>query len=350
MKKTLQRLSIVTVGLSLCLWSCKEQDGILKPSEDGTAVVKEALLKDGRLVFDSKESFWRQVDALKTPESIVTFDNKFKGFTSMNEKYDELLKHDIGVAINDGSLKDYEFSYQVTTNQDGSKEYDIAMRNKAIAAILNHKGILQIGDMAYRLNDKEIAEVPEDKVGELLIKNSAVIKITPIKRLTISNKSNKSAKQMAPSFDEIVDIQAYSWGSDNLRFKTNVTMSLLWGKAMGNYWVTHKKSTWYGWTGANIDGWTFNTNGYIGVYSTSYGYNNGYPNWTIPTSVSWGGNSINDLTHYFSFSINDITNGDPNVYKCTMIMGMNWSANAYGTIYQFSTNNNYPNGISIDLQ
>ncbi len=205
--------------------------------------------------------------------------------------------------------------------------------------------------MTYRLNDKEIAEVPEDKVGELLIKNSAVVKITPIKRLTISDKSSKSAKQMAPSFDEIVDIQAYSWGSDNLRFKTNVTMSLLWGNAMGNYWVTHKKSTWYGWTGANIDGWTFNTNGYIGVYSTSYGYNNGYPNWTIPTSVSWGGNSINDLTHYFSFSINDITNGDPNVYKCTMIMGMNWSAVSYGNHpYNFTTNTEYPNGISIDLQ
>ena len=127
MKKTLQSLSIVMVGLSLCLWSCKEQDGLLKPSEDGTAIAKEAFLKDGRLVFNSKESFWRQVDALKTPESIVTFDNKFKGFTSMNEKYDELLKHNIGVAINDGSLKDYEFSYQVTTNQDGSKEYDIAL-------------------------------------------------------------------------------------------------------------------------------------------------------------------------------------------------------------------------------
>jgi hypothetical protein len=350
MKKTLQRLGIVTVGLSLCLWSCKEQDGILKPSENGESVSKEVFVKDGRLVFDSKESFWKQVEALKTPESIVAFDNKFKGFTSMNEKYDELLKHDIGVAINDGTLKDYEYSYLITINPDGSKEYDIAMRNKAIAAILNYKGILQIGDMAYRLNDKEIAEVPEDKVGELLVKNSAVVKKTPIKRFTISDKSSKSAKQMASSFDEIVDIQPYSWGSDNLRFKTNVTMSLLWGKAMGNYWVTHKKSTWYGWTGASIDGWTFNTNGYIGVYSTS-GYNNGYPQWTIPTSVSWGGNSINDLTHYFSFSIDDITNNDPNVYKCTMIMGMNWSANSYGNNrYSFTTNTNYPNGISIDVQ
>jgi hypothetical protein len=349
MKKTLQRLGMVTVGLSLCLWSCKEQDGLVKPSDADKAISKEVFLKDGRLVFDSKESFWKQVEALKTPESIVAFDNKFKGFTSMNEKYDELLKHDIGVAINDGTLKDYEYSYLVTINQDGSKEYDIAMRNKAIAAILNHKGILQIGDMAYRLNDKEIAEVPEEKVGELLVKNSGLVKKTPIQRFAISEKSSKSAKQMAPNFDEIVDIQEYNYGNDRLRFKTNVTMSLLWGSAMGNYWVTHKKSTWYGWTGANIDQWTFNTNGYIGVYS-SVNYNNGYPLWTIPTSVSWGGNSINDLTHYFSFPIGDITGGDPNVSRRTMIMGMNWRANAYGTIYSFTTNVKYPNGISIDLQ
>ncbi len=34
MKKTLQRLGIATVGLSLCLWSCKEQDKNVQPSED----------------------------------------------------------------------------------------------------------------------------------------------------------------------------------------------------------------------------------------------------------------------------------------------------------------------------
>jgi hypothetical protein len=133
MKKTLQRLGIVTVGLSLCLWSCKEQDGILKPSDTGTAIAKEVFVKDGRLVFDSKESFWKQVDALKTPESIVAFNNKFEGFTSMKESYDELLKHDIGNAIKDGSLKNYEYSYEVSTNSDGSKEYDIAVKDNVIS-------------------------------------------------------------------------------------------------------------------------------------------------------------------------------------------------------------------------
>jgi Protein of unknown function (DUF3103) len=34
MKKTLQRLGIVTVGLSLCLWSCDKQDKNVQPSED----------------------------------------------------------------------------------------------------------------------------------------------------------------------------------------------------------------------------------------------------------------------------------------------------------------------------
>jgi hypothetical protein len=64
MKKTLQRLGMVTVGLSLCLWSCKEQDGILKPSEGNTSLSKEIFVKEGRLIFDSKESFWKQVDDL----------------------------------------------------------------------------------------------------------------------------------------------------------------------------------------------------------------------------------------------------------------------------------------------
>lgn len=34
MKKTLQRLGMVTVGLSLCLWSCDKQDGLVQPNED----------------------------------------------------------------------------------------------------------------------------------------------------------------------------------------------------------------------------------------------------------------------------------------------------------------------------
>jgi hypothetical protein len=34
MKKTLQRFGIVTVGLSLCLWSCDKQDKNVQPSED----------------------------------------------------------------------------------------------------------------------------------------------------------------------------------------------------------------------------------------------------------------------------------------------------------------------------
>ena len=39
MKKTLQRLGMVTVGLSLCLWSCKEQDKNVQPSEETVALI-----------------------------------------------------------------------------------------------------------------------------------------------------------------------------------------------------------------------------------------------------------------------------------------------------------------------
>ena len=38
MKKTLQRLGMVTVGLSLCLWSCDKQDKNVQPSEEITVL------------------------------------------------------------------------------------------------------------------------------------------------------------------------------------------------------------------------------------------------------------------------------------------------------------------------
>jgi hypothetical protein len=272
----------------------------------------------------------------------------------MKKKYDELLKHDIGVAIKDGSLKDYQYSYQITTNEDGSKEFDIAIRNKAIATLLNHKGIIQIGDSVYRLNDKEITQVQERSINELFIRNSGSVKITPIKKFAISNKANKSAKQMASSFDEIINLQEYTppgEGFSPRRFKTAVSMSLLWGKATGNYWTTHKRLNWYGWGGANTNEWNFNTNGYVYAFSTLYGYNNGFPTYSIPTGVNWREDNKNDLTHYFDFSISGLTNNDGQVYRCTMGTRMNWQARRHdGILYSYNSNSDYPNGINIDSQ
>jgi len=51
MKKTLQRLGIVTVGLSLCLWSCKEQGGNIEPNITKSSPTINAVIEDGRMKF-----------------------------------------------------------------------------------------------------------------------------------------------------------------------------------------------------------------------------------------------------------------------------------------------------------
>jgi hypothetical protein len=346
MKKTLQRFGIVTVGLSLCLWSCKEQDVILKPSDTGTAIAKEVFVKDGRLVFDSKESFWKQVDALKTPESIVAFNNKFEGFTSMKESYDELLKHDIGNAIKDGSLKNYEYSYEVSTNSDGSKEYDIAVKDNVISILLNNKGLVQMGDLIYRINDKEIIEVPEKNLNELFVQNSKNVKITIVKRIPFTDKANKSARLLGDTFGDYLDYQEYTpSGQQPRRFRTYGYLSLYGGYARCTFYVTHKRLNWYGWGNANANEWIFQVEGSIyasNIYGGQYGPGLFYTGWT--------GNDTGDITYNNSISISDFTGGDNAISLCTMTMRANWSARGHdGMPYKYNSDINFPNRIRVSF-
>jgi hypothetical protein len=343
MKKTLQRFGIVTVGLSLCLWSCKEQDGLVKPSDAGSAIAKEVFVKDGRLVFDSKESFWKQVDALKTPESIVAFDNKFEGFTSMKEKYNELLKHDIGNAIKDGSLKDYEYSYEVSTNSDGSKEYDIAMKDNVISALLSNRGLVQMGSVVYKINDKEITEVPEENLNELFVQNSKVSKIVEVKRFSLTDKSNKSAKILGSSFDGELNVQEYTpSGFAARRFRTYGSLSIWGGRARWTFYVTHKRNNWYGWGNANTNEWIFNVNG--NVLATSI-YGNQYPGLF---SSAWTGNDTGDITYSNSVSIDDLTGGNSSsISYCGLYMTGSWSAMSHDGVRRFyNVSSNYPSGLT----
>jgi hypothetical protein len=348
MKKTLQRFGIVTVGLSLCLWSCKEQDGILKPSDAGSAVAKEVFVKDGRLVFDSKESFWKQVDALKTPESIVAFNNKFVGFTSMKESYDELLKHDIGNAIKDGSLKKYQYVYQVNTNADGSKEYDIAFMDNKLPSLLSEKALVQIDKTVYMMTDKEMKEVDESNLNELFVPNSPKVKSSSRKMTPLdgskSASNNKSAKVMGNNpFDCVVKEIPYTPfnGAVQRRFKTYGGISFLSDRVYVTFWVTHKKNNWYGWGNENTNNWLFEVRGIF--YGLRYG--NAIPG-TLPFYTGWTGDNTGDITFGWSEYKNSVVSGYTSNDTFWAIMDGRWIANGVnGVQYNYDSKTDYPLGM-----
>ena len=122
MKKTLQRLSIVTVGLSLCLWSCKEQDSVLQPTNDVKVVspVKDIKFSvvEGRLKFETNEDFTAAIAKSSTQQGAKTWEN-LAGFTSLDEAYRDYVSKNADKVIGEVS-KEYDDAVFVLTDNEGN--------------------------------------------------------------------------------------------------------------------------------------------------------------------------------------------------------------------------------------
>ena len=139
MKKTLQRLGIVTVGLSLCLWSCKEQDGLVKPSEvqETQIISKGVIAEKGRISFESIDAFKLTIESLKAmnENEREKWDEKIS-FTSMQEFYDSHL---------DGLImKDMNPIFKT------QKEDKVYVPDIVFAHLLNANGVIKIGNDVYK--------------------------------------------------------------------------------------------------------------------------------------------------------------------------------------------------------
>ncbi len=90
MKKTLQRLGMVTVGLSLCLWSCKEQDDILKQDDNNNFVL---TLDEAKIICEIKNS---------NPSARIGSNKKILSAKSKKDKNGEDIYHIITYSDNKG--------------------------------------------------------------------------------------------------------------------------------------------------------------------------------------------------------------------------------------------------------
>ena len=86
MKKTLQCLGIATVVLSLCLWSCKEQDSNVEPNITKSSPIINTVIEDGRMKFkDMKDfsNFMKKTEKMSSKELLAM--GKSTTFTSYLE-------------------------------------------------------------------------------------------------------------------------------------------------------------------------------------------------------------------------------------------------------------------------
>ncbi len=207
MKKTLQRLGIVTVGLSLCLWSCKEQDGILKP-EDATSKINVApkikenidfSVVEGRLKFETMEDFKGAVAKMATLEGIKEMEQK-GGFTSMNEAYKAFCSQDVEGSKNSERVISREYNDVVVVTKDnlGKKNFKMALPVPGLAALVNKDALVQIAGKVLKFSDEAVKITEVQYKDELELNSiSSHVTINKVNKHLGNATTNKSGKVLA---------------------------------------------------------------------------------------------------------------------------------------------------------
>jgi hypothetical protein len=307
MKKSLQRLGMATVGLSLCLWSCKEQDGLVKPNEVVKVApqIKENIdfsVVEGRLKFATMEDFKGAIAKNVNQQAMQKWEQN-GGFTSMNEAYREFNKQNVEGSKGTERVIDKEYDDVVVVTKDnlGKKNYKMALPVPALAALVNEDGLVQIDDKVFKFSDEtvKIAEAQYREELELNSTNSHVI-INRVNKHLVNTKSDKSAKVLADWNSDTYVSYSVPSGFSARRFRVrkmfydyNMGYSISQGSFMylfvSGVEVEHQRDDWWGWASCDIDGWVWGS-GMAGLYT--YG-SSSISNLQYATPTSW--NSSNGI-------------------------------------------------------
>ena len=330
MKKTLQRLGIATVGLSLCLWSCKEQDGLLKP-EDVTSTAKVApkikenidfSVVDGRLKFATMEDFKGALGKTITRQEVLMWE-KNVGFTSLNEIYKEFVSTDIegekGMerVIN----KKYIAAVDISIDKFGRKNYEKSLSLPGLATLTNQYGMVQIADKVFKFSSKDVRIASVEFIGEL----SSQIKSNHVeinKVVGISENTNNRNSKVMNDFDLITYVDYPSPGFAARRYKKHKLINsynLGWWGTFTYLWyagirIQNQRNNWSGWGSCGVDSWSWEP-GTINIYAVVSPYTGKFisQNLFAYNPPSWDSGSAGDQSELFL--------GQSGTYESNVISG-----------------------------
>lgn len=265
---------IFVLVLSLFLGSCDlNQNHDLAPNLAKNDV--QVSLVEGMLHFSSTDAFQKVTKQLITDNDVANWSKQFTGFISLKNHYDELVRNDIGSAIQTGKLKNYEFAYVVVKDKDGANDYVCAVRDISLATVLNKDGLVQIGDVVYKVNDTQIMKASPAFKDDLLKRNvSTNVQTQDV--LTLSTLGKQSVNgRVSGEVDNYDDIYYTPWsGASERRFSVNWwAKQYCWlGYTSMGMDVSHKRKNWWGWGSIDASNWQGRSNGTF-IYSVQENYN-----------------------------------------------------------------------------
>ncbi|WP_109744644.1 hypothetical protein [Arcicella aurantiaca] len=250
MKKTLQRLGMVAVGLSLCLWSCDKQDGLVQPAEvQETQIINKGVTAEkGRISFESIDAFKATIEELKmmTEKERVNWDKKI-GFESMQEFYDS---HSDGVIFKENN--------PIFKTDKVDKVY---IPDMTFSHILNSDGVVKIGKEVYKFTPDGNRLTVKSENENLLadgVKDSRVVQEKIVVKLTgeINKEQSKNARPNTDfpitgrSFDGDHAVIAVFSETQWFIFYTSWSMKLMMREYRQWWWFIY---TWQSGTAQNLE-------------------------------------------------------------------------------------------------
>lgn len=339
------RLFVLTLLLSsmAILQSCK--DATLEPEKVEVKTLENSVvLKDGRLIFKTGALVDKYIaDLQKNKNSRKSYDVNIEGFKSMQEKYDELIKYDIGKAITDGTIENYKDVLDISIDDKGRKDYEIAVKNHLLASVLNENGLVQVGDKVIKMDGKTSKRVQEQNISDLFLPSAPNMEVIPSGNKINSDKF-KNAKVAGQVDTERIETYYNYPGGECKRFRTYIGIyETFWSSNIYlEFYVTHKRDVWWGWDYDKTSGWKFWASG-MAFYTYQLGPNSGEA-W----GVEYQGTSGSGSTDAVWWSRQISSNGGTIAQHYGEIYGK-WEANGHDGIvhrYDMANDPDFPFGLA----
>ncbi|AQG80289.1 hypothetical protein [Spirosoma montaniterrae] len=198
----------------------------------------------------------RTLNMLNAPDGLKNWEKRFPGFVSLNKSYTNLVKYDIGKALEDGTIQQYEGVYTVK-GVGKDRDFRRALSDFALANLVNAKGLVQVGDILIHISDVAVSRTHLRYEQELLRGSGPHVVSRAVDNLPTSVNIKTPSGARRATVDDYWDIPYNSTGLVERRFRGNT-----WAKNYPfpqQYWSTgvevrHQRSNWWGWGAHPSDG------------------------------------------------------------------------------------------------
>lgn len=239
------------MALATVFFSCNKQETIdpdltSKQSLKTNLTIKEVEIQEGVLKFASKEHLKNVTQELGT---IIIMVNWFPNFTSLLNKQESISAADydkIGETGDFGKLADI----LVFRGNGDDKILEKIVEDPRLAAVLNSKGYVIVGDSAYQIGVSEVASIKLNDNKSTLVNFLNSTKMDGVNYNQIINESFKNAR-----------VQDYQRTDGNRRIIAEFKKH-----NAGVYYslvvkLRYLKKNWVGWSGTEAESLSFSSSG-----------------------------------------------------------------------------------------